>query len=243
MTAFDVLLAGVAVLAAGIAAITGFGIGSLLTPLLATSIGTKSAVAVVAIPHVAATAFRLWALRAEVDRSVLRTFGVASAAGGLAGAVLQASLGGPILAVILGVLLVFAGLSELTGLARTIRFPGASSIAAGALSGVFGGLVGNQGGIRSAALLRFELTPRQLVATATASALLVDAARIPIYVATSGAQIAGNARTVALLVAAVLVGTALGAPILRRLPDPIFRRLLSILLIVLGVTLIVGVGR
>jgi uncharacterized membrane protein YfcA len=243
MMPFDALVAGVAVVAGAIAAVTGFGIGSLVTPVLAASIGTKTAVAIVAIPHFGATAFRLWGLRRQVDLAVLRTFGVASAAGGLIGALVHIVFGGPVLATILGVLLVFAGVSELTGLAGAMRFPGTTSIVAGALSGLFGGLVGNQGGIRSAALLRFGLSREALVATATASALLVDSARIPIYLVTSGAHMLSHGPAIVLLTGAVLLGTIIGAPILRRLPDPIFRRLLAILLIVLGVSLIVGVGQ
>jgi uncharacterized protein len=150
---------------------------------------------------------------------------------------------GPILAGILGLLLLFAGVSELSGLASRLRFPGATSIVAGALSGLFGGLVGNQGGIRSAALLRFGLSREALVATATASALLVDAARVPIYLVTAGSDIARSLPLIGLLTVAVLVGTILGGPILRRLPDAVFRRLLAILLIVLGVSLVVGIGQ
>jgi uncharacterized membrane protein YfcA len=81
------------------------------------------------------------------------------------------------------------------------------------------------------------------VATATASALLVDAARVPIYLFTAGSEIGRMLPLVGLLTVAVLVGTILGAPILRRLPDAIFRRLLAILLIILGVSLIVGIGQ
>ena len=52
---------------------------------------------------------------------------------------------------------------------------------AGVLSGFFGGLVGNQGGIRSAALLSFDMQKEAIVATATAVALIVDGARMPVY--------------------------------------------------------------
>ena len=45
------LLTLAGIVAGAIAAISGFGIGSILTPLLAASIGTKLAVAVVSIPH------------------------------------------------------------------------------------------------------------------------------------------------------------------------------------------------
>lgn len=235
---YEALLIGLAVVAGAVAALAGFGIGSLLTPALALSVGTKIAVAVVALPHMAATGVRLWMLRRSIDRGVLLTFGLASAAGGLAGAVLHAFVSSPVLGVVLGVLLVFAGLSELAGLASRLRFPGGWSIVAGLLSGGFGGLVGNQGGIRSAALLRFDLGPQALVATATASAILVDAARTPIYLISSGRALLGHWPLVLGLTAGVVVGTLLGAPVLRRIPQVVFRRVLALLLVGLGVMLV-----
>ena len=77
-----------AVLSGGTASVAGFGIGSLLTPLLAASLGIGTAVAAVAIPHAAATALRCWRLRSNIDWAVLRGFGLLSAAGGLIGALL-----------------------------------------------------------------------------------------------------------------------------------------------------------
>ncbi|HEU4414943.1 MAG TPA: hypothetical protein VFT65_09200 [Candidatus Angelobacter sp.] len=46
-----VLLFFAAALAGAIASLAGFGIGSVLTPLLALSVGTKQAVVAVSIPH------------------------------------------------------------------------------------------------------------------------------------------------------------------------------------------------
>jgi len=54
--------------------------------------------------------------------------------------------------------------------------------------GLLGGLVGTQGGIRSAASLGAELPRQTFVAAATAVGLIVDAARVPIYLATTGAE-------------------------------------------------------
>ena len=56
------------VIAGGLAAVTGFGIGSLLTPILALQIDTRLAVAAVSIPHVIGTALRLWLLSGGVGR-------------------------------------------------------------------------------------------------------------------------------------------------------------------------------
>ena len=240
--AVDALIAAVGVAAGAIAAIAGFGIGSLLTPAVGAVIGIKAAVAVVAIPHAVATAVRLWGLRDAADRSVLTSFGLASGLGGLAGALLHGAFTSPILTAVLGLLLVLGGTLELTGFARAWPVAGRWGTVAGLASGLFGGLVGNQGGIRSAALLRFDLGPRALVATATATAMLVDLVRVPVYLITSGADLVANARTVAILSVAVVVGTLFGGPLLRWLPERVFRRLLAVLLICLGVALIAGLG-
>jgi uncharacterized membrane protein YfcA len=105
------------------------------------------------------------------------------------------------------------------------------------LSGAFGGLVGNQGGIRAAALLGFRLRPRQLVATATASALLVDAARVPIYLVSAGDVMARSVPLLLVMSAGVTLGTFVGVPLLGRIPETAYRRLVGGLLIVLGVSL------
>jgi uncharacterized protein len=236
-------MAGLAVVAGAIAAVAGFGIGSLLTPALALSVGTRLAVAIVSLPHLVATAYRLWLLRADVDRKVLLSFGLASAAGGLAGALLHAFLASSVLSIILGLLLILAGTLELSGLGRRLVIGDRLALVAGAASGVFGGLVGNQGGIRSAALLRFDISGRALVATSTATGLLVDLARVPVYLATSWQDLLANWPMIGLLTVGVLVGTVVGAPILRRMPERTFRRVLAVLLIGLGVLLVAGLGR
>jgi uncharacterized membrane protein YfcA len=142
-----------------------------------------------------------------------------------------------VLTVVLACLLLVAGTTEL--LDRRVPLPQTPvwRLLGGAVSGLFGGLVGNQGGIRAAALLGFQLQPRQLVATATASALLVDAARIPIYLLSEGDTIAAR---VPLWVAASLgatVGTLLGVSLLSRIPPSTYHRLLGALLMILGFAL------
>src|SRR5438105_7643417 len=105
---FDWLLAAAALAAGAIAAVAGFGIGSVLTPVLALETGTKLAVAAIAVPHFVGTAQRFWVLRHHVERQVLAGFGMASALGGLAGALGPAWLSSAILAVIFGALLILA---------------------------------------------------------------------------------------------------------------------------------------
>lgn len=221
------------------ASVAGFGIGSLLTPVLAPSLGVGLAVAAVSIPHAAGTGLRLWRLRDAVDRRVFGWFGVASAIGGLAGALLHRDATEATLGATFGALLVLSGLAGFTDWTRRLGLRGWGATAAGALSGLFGGMVGNQGGIRSAALLAFPLSPRAFVATATATALLVDAARMPVYLVTSAAGLRDHVPLIGLLVAGVIVGTLAGERILRRLPERLFRMAVSALLLALGVAMLV----
>lgn len=234
------VLGVVAIVAGAVAAVSGFGIGSLLTPLLLLSMPAAHAVAVLAIPHALATTVRWLRLRADVDPTTFRQFGIASAVGGLAGAVLQSRLSSPILTLVLAVLLLSAGASELAR--RRIPLPQTPfwRLLGGILSGLFGGLVGNQGGIRAAALLGFQLQPRQLVATATASALLVDLARIPIYFASSGRVIAEATPLWLAASLGVTIGTFIGVPVLSRIPEETYRRVIGALLVLLGLSLVVA---
>ncbi len=202
---------GVALVAGIVSAVTGFGIGSLLTPVLALQVDTRLAVAAVSIPHLAGTALRFWLLTGHVDRKVLWNFGITSALGGLTGALLLESTSNRWLTVLFGALLLFAAASEWTGLTRRMRFHGAWAWIAGAASGVLGGLVGNQGGLRSAALLGFNLSRDSLVATATAVALFVDGARMPIYLVSRRQEIATLWPWIAIATIGVTTGTILGS--------------------------------
>lgn len=235
MDAFTIGATIAAVVAGAIASIAGFGIGSVLTPVLATQLDVRLAIALVSLPHLAGTFVRFLLVRTHIDRDVLLGFGAASAVGGLVGAALQAVVRSSLLGIIFGLLLVFAGLGSITGFAQRMRFTErGAALVGGAVSGILGGLVGNQGGIRAAALLGFDVERQAFVATATAVALIVDGARIPVYVATQGADLAPRWPLIVFLAIGAVVGTLLGGRVLRRMNDALFRRIVGVLLLVLG---------
>lgn len=232
-------LLSVAAIAGAVASVTGFGVGSLLTPALAIETGFKVAIAAVSIPHLAATSVRFWALRKKVDSNVLWRFGIASAVGGLIGALLFASAGGPVLTAVFGGLLILAGITGLSGLMERLRLGRMAALLLGGLSGVLGGMVGNQGGIRSAALLGFGLKKENFVATATAIALFVDGARLPIYLWSDGRAMLEIWPLLLWLTIAVVAGTLLGQRLLTRIPEKTFRRIVCSVILLLGVSMMV----
>jgi uncharacterized membrane protein YfcA len=238
---FLVAVFATAVLSGATAALAGFGIGSLLTPLLALHMDMGTAVAAVSIPHAVATSIRCWRLWGAIDWVVLRRFGLVSAAGSLAGALLYARLGGPALTAVLGLLLILTAVAGLSGWTSKVRLRGFAVPLFGVLSGFFGGLAGNQGGMRAAALSAFHLAPLTFVATSTATGVLVDAARAPVYLWHAGTTLLALAVPIAIATIGVVIGTIAGEKVLLSLSRDRFRVIVSALIGLLGVWLLARV--
>lgn len=235
---FLALLFVAAALSGTAASLVGFGIGSVLTPLLAQQVGMPLAVAAVAIPHAVATAVRCWRLRSAIDMRILREFGILSAIGGLTGALVGTQVSERLLTIVLGVLLLATSAAALSNWSSRWKPSGVMVWLFGLASGFFGGIAGNQGGLRSAALLSWRLSPAAFVATATATGLLVDAARTPIYIWRAGDALLGLQLPIAVACIGVLAGTIAGERLLLGLSPDRFRRLVGVLIGVLGIWLL-----
>jgi uncharacterized protein len=228
----------VAIFSGVTASLAGFGIGSLLTPLIASRYGMATAIAAVAIPHALATAVRCWRLRRAIDRDLLRRFGLLSAAGGLLGALLYSGLRAPVLVRVLAGLLIATAIFNLSSAARRWRPAGWQVWTLGLASGLFGGLAGNQGGLRAAALASLHLPATTFVATSTATGLLVDAARTPVYLWQAGASLVPLATPIGVASVGVLVGTIAGERLLLGMDRERFRRVVAMLIGLLGLFLL-----
>lgn len=236
---FQIILGIVSIISGGVASLAGFGIGSLVTPLVALKTGTGIAVAGVSIAHFFGTLLRFFMWRKHINKQILLSFGITSAAGGLIGALVHNIVYNVVLTIIFGCLLVFAGVMGLTGLSDKLRFSGIFAWIAGGISGLFGGLVGNQGGIRSASMLGFKLKQKEFVATATGIALMVDIARVPVYIAVQGRQIASIWQFILLATAGVLIGTIAGGWILRKIPEKVFKKTLAAIILLIGIFVLI----
>jgi uncharacterized membrane protein YfcA len=229
LTTFAALFAGV------VASVVAFGIGSILTPVLALEVSTPVAVAAASIPHLLGSSLRLWVLRSHVDWRVMREFGAWSALGGLLGALLQSALASRILTLLFGVVVAWAGIAGLLRLAERSPIKGKWALVAGAASGLLGGLVGNQGGIRTAAMLGLDVDKEVFVASATAVAVAVDLARVPVYIITTGEGIRAITSLVALATLGVVAGTIAGLRWLSTLEGRTFRTMASLTVLALGI--------
>lgn len=133
---------------------------------------------------------------------------------------------------VFGVLLIAAAFAEFTGWIEKRHWGWTAAWAAGGLSGALGGVVGNQGGIRTAAMLGFDMPKESFVATATAVGLFVDAARLPVYLVSSGTTSWQSGLSTTL---GVVVGIVFGTRLLTRLPQKAVRRAIATLLLLLAI--------
>jgi hypothetical protein len=233
----DTFVVLVAVIAGGVSAVTGFGIGSLLTPVLALNVDARVAVAAVSIPHFVGTAVRFWLLRGRIDRRVLWTFGLTSAAGGLAGAALYSIATNRWLNAVFGVLLLFAAAARSPGW----RDGCDSEAGSPGLRARFRGCWAVWSEIREASARRrcSALSWRKSGSSepATAIALFVDGARLPVY-------LANQHRDSCALVVDRAGHPGSGRrntgrePAAERAAEEWFRRVLALILAVLGVVML-----
>ena len=154
------------------------------------------------------------------------------------GPLAYARLGPSALTAVLGALLVLTAFANLTGVFARMKPGGVVAACLGLASGFFGGIAGNQGRLRSAALGPFGLTPQTFVATSTATGLLVDLARTPVYAAVSATELWTVRWPIVSATCGVLIGTLVGERILFGLSPATFRRALPAAAGLLGVWLL-----
>jgi uncharacterized membrane protein YfcA len=252
-----ITICGAAFAASGLTLFAGFGLGTLLMPVVALFFPVDVAIAITALVHLANNVFKLGLLGRQADRYVLVRFGVPAVVAALAGAWLLTVLAASpplfsweafgrrqdvsLLKLVVGVLiLVFVLVEQSPALAR-LSIDRRYLPWGGVLSGFFGGLSGHQGAFRSMFLLKSGLSKEAFVATGAVLAVLVDVVRTVVY----GWDYAGRAAPVdwGLVGAASLAafaGAWLGARWLRKVTIRTVQLAVSVLLVVVGLGLVLG---
>ncbi|MGE4539064.1 MAG: TSUP family transporter [Desulfovibrio sp.] len=244
--------------ASGLTLFSGFGLGTILTPVMAIFFPIEAAVAMTALVHFANNLFKLTLFAGKADWRVSLRFGLPAVVASFAGAGLLVwlsdlppfftyALFGRSLAVtpvkcIVGVLIgVFSALE----IAQTLKgkgLPPGLLPLGGLVSGFFGGLSGHQGAFRSAFLLRLGLSKEAFIATGVVVACLVDATRLTVYAGHLGApEVAANLPLLGAATVCAFAGAFFGARLLGKMTIASLHRLVGGMLLVLSALLVAGV--
>lgn len=219
---------------------TGFGVGTIMAPVMALYFDVKVAVFLAAIVHFFNNASRLYLYRDQINWGVIKRFGVVSLAGAFLGSYAQLYIDSAWLKAGFGLFLVIYGTSQLIPSGADFKIPRQLDTVGGFLSGLLGGLIGNQGAIRSLYLLNYELEKREFIASAALIAVIIDSTRIPVYVYTMHQYLFDNLGLMAAVVATSILGTLLASRVLPQVTAELFKKIILGALIVLGALMLLG---
>jgi uncharacterized protein len=237
---------------------SGFGLGTILTPVFALFFPVELAIALTGVVHFLNNIFKLSLVGLRTDKKTVLTFGIPAFLAAFIGAyiLLQISdlqplytysLGQrdyaitPVKLVVAVLLIIFALMESLPAL-KDLHVAGNKLVLGGVLSGFFGGLSGNQGALRSAFLIRAGLSKEAFIATGVVIACIVDFSRLGVYLTryyTSGLH-----ENITLIIAATLsafAGAYLGSRLLKKVTLDVVRVIVTVMLVALSIALGLGI--
>ncbi len=195
----------------------GFGLSTMLTPLVLLLMGPHEAVAVVAIIHGAHNGWKLVLLKDHLDIDAVKRYGIWLVVGAILGALLQSSVPQNPLLLIIGIFLIILPLLTISEGWTGYRIPEENDRIGGFGSGFMGGLSGHQGALRAMFLKRRLSDKMSYAATASVLALCVDLTRIPVYIIFNETENIGNFTIILPLTISALLGVQVGKLFLERL--------------------------
>ncbi|HXH29192.1 MAG TPA: TSUP family transporter [Bacteriovoracaceae bacterium] len=248
------LLPIVAFLASILTFYSGFGLGTILTPVFAVYFPLETSIAMTAIVHFLNGLFKLMLVGRHVDRNVLIRFGIPAMLAALLGARALAELShlpalqtyqllGKTLVIspvklLIAVLIIVFTVVELIPKLRKLEFHQRHLSLGGFISGFFGGLSGHQGALRSAFLARAGLEKLQFLATGVWIAVMIDVARLFVYSTSfQAARITANLPLLAVTVMAAFLGAYVGNARLKKMTMKGVQTVVSVSLVLLALAL------
>lgn len=178
-----IFIAILTIFASGIGTLTGFGISTVMVPVLIFFLPIGQVLLLVALIHLLGELSKLMLFRESIRWRMVLWFAVPGLIGSLVGAVLSFTVPEDFVARLLGILLMADVLFLYTHKQNKIHMRDHKVVAAGGgvLSGFFAGITGIGGPIRVAFLSIFKLKKEVFIATTGLASLFVDFTRIGAY--------------------------------------------------------------
>ena len=252
-----IILSIAAFLVALLTFFSGFGLGTILTPVFMLFFPVDLAIALTGVVHFFNNIFKLILVGKRADKQVTLRFGIPAVIAAFAGAWLllqitdlpslfSYSIGGKRFEVspvkfIISILLILFAVIDLVPYFSKLQFGKDKLPIGGALSGFFGGLSGNQGALRSAFLIKAGLSKEAFIATAAVVSAFVDFTRLSVYATRfTKAGLHENLTLVICATLAAIAGAYVGNKLLKKITLKFIQILVAIMLIV--VSLALGTG-
>lgn len=237
---------------------SGFGLGTILTPVFAIFFPIEVAIALTGVVHFLNNLFKLLLVGKHADRGVVLRFGLPAFFSALVGAFLLLKMSDlqPIgsyfigakeftitpVRVVIAVLLIFFSLMEALQYLKKVHWGRNKLFLGGLLSGFFGGLSGHQGALRSAFLIKSGLSKEAFISTGIVIACIIDISRIGVY--STGFLQSGLLENFSLVIAATLsafIGAYFGSRLLNKVTMSTIQTIVIVMIMILSIGIGMGI--
>ena len=237
---------------------SGFGLGTILTPVMMIFFPTEVAIAFTGLVHFSNNIFKFFLVGKNIDKKVLIRFGLPSIIAALIGAYLLILIDSDIVIFsyyffdkkidvivvkfMISILLIIFAIIDLIPQINNLHFDKKYLPVGGFLSGFFGGLSGNQGALRSAFLVKHGLEKSVFVATTVAISSLVDITRLSVYSTNfMNLNYSDFYQLGFFSVVSAVAGSLIGNKLLKKVTIEQIKKIVALLLILLGISLLIGI--
>ena len=252
-----IIISIVAFLTAIITFFSGFGLGTILTPVFVLFFPVEIAIALTGVVHFTNNLFKISLVGKNADKAVLIKFGIPAILSSFLGAwlllkivllpaLIEYQIGSkeffiiPV-KLIIAILLIIFSILEIAPSFQKIQFGRDKLVLGGILSGFFGGLTGIQGAIRSAFLIKSGLSKESYIATGVVIACLVDFTRLSVYASRfTGSNLSENIILLICVTGAAIAGAYVGNKLLRKITFRFIQILVAVMLLIISLALGAG---
>jgi uncharacterized membrane protein YfcA len=233
---------------------SGFGLGTILTPVFMLFFPVELAIALTGIVHFFNNMFKLILVGRNASIEILIRFGIPAVIAAFLGSFVLLSISNisPLftynafgkefevypIKFIISLLLIFFATMDLIPYLQKLQFGKDKLILGGILSGFFGGLSGNQGALRSAFLMKVGLSKEAFIGTAVVVSTFVDFTRLGVYATRfEKSGLIENLDLVIWATLSAISGAYLGNKLLKKVTLKFLQVLTAILLILISIGL------
>lgn len=236
---------------------SGFGLGTILTPVMLIFFPPEIAISLTGIVHFSNNIFKLSIVGKNYDKAVLLKFGIPAILSSFIGAsalfyisndtlykhnLFYQTLEVSYLDVIISIILIIFVLFDLIPFLNKIKFNKSILPVGGFLSGFFGGLTGNQGALRSAFLIKLNLEKTIFIATTVVISFFVDLTRIGIYASKINFfEISEYLGFGSASIFSAIFGSFIGYKFLKKITLNFIRNLVAFMILLIAFLLLLGI--
>ncbi len=226
-------------IAALVGTISGFGISTIMIPVMLLFYPLPITLLFVGIIHLFGDFWKIIFFKKGFNWKLILGFGIPGILLSYLGASISLNVSTLLLKRLLGIFLLFYVAFLFKQKSWKIPRSTKTAVAGGSLSGFFAGIFGVGGAIRSAFLAAFDLPKEVFIFTSGMIALFIDITRIAKYISGGTALPEQLIYILILLVPISLIGAYLAKRIVNKLPQQYFRLVIAVMLGIIGLKFII----